>query len=96
METADDPELVITRFRSRRNRQFILAGVVIAMVMIQILFGRSNQSTQLERFIAITLPAVVVGGLVFSLFNWRCPKCNGYLGRSLNPRYCSKCGAQLR
>ena len=39
--------------------------------------------------------ALVLGAVVFSFQNWRCPSCNGYLGKAISPRFCSKCGAAL-
>jgi rRNA maturation endonuclease Nob1 len=33
--------------------------------------------------------------LIFSLFNWRCPSCNKYLGKAINAKFCAKCGVQL-
>jgi hypothetical protein len=44
---------------------------------------------------SITL-VVVAAALVFSFRNWRCPACNAYLGRTMNPRHCQNCGAALR
>ena len=32
----------------------------------------------------------------FSFRNWRCPACNGYLGRSMSMNFCPKCGVELR
>jgi hypothetical protein len=37
---------------------------------------------------------VIISVLVFSFLNWRCPS-NKYLGKAINPKFCSKCGAQL-
>jgi rubrerythrin len=34
--------------------------------------------------------------IIFSLFNWRCPACGRYLGRAVNPKFCSRCGAKLQ
>jgi rubrerythrin len=39
---------------------------------------------------------VVAGALIFSFVNWRCPACTRYLGRGWNPKFCPKCGVQLR
>lgn len=40
--------------------------------------------------------AVVFCALVFTIFNWRGPSCNTYLGKGINPKYCSRCGIELR
>jgi hypothetical protein len=34
--------------------------------------------------------------LAFTLWNWRCPACNGWFGRAWNPRFCAVCGVELR
>jgi DNA polymerase II large subunit len=38
---------------------------------------------------------VIISVLAFSFLNWRCPSCNKYLGKAINPKFCSKCGTQL-
>jgi rubrerythrin len=40
--------------------------------------------------------ALVVGALVFSLKNWRCPACDKYLGKGISPSFCPKCGVALQ
>lgn len=39
---------------------------------------------------------IALAAVGFSLVNWRCPSCNVYLGRGISPRFCSKCGIELR
>jgi hypothetical protein len=39
---------------------------------------------------------LIIGALVFSLKNWRCPACDRYLGKVWNPRHCHSCGVALR
>ena len=38
---------------------------------------------------------VILGVVLFSLKNWRCPACNAYLGKGMAPSFCSKCGIPL-
>jgi len=65
-----------------------------------IVMGRGGERMTLLGVSAViwgpVLAVFVVGALVFSFKNWRCPACNGYLGKAFNPRYCSKCGVELR
>jgi len=86
------------QFAVRRKRQLIL---VIPFVLIFIASIAARNGHGLE---ALGLPAEVYGGavivfaigaLLFSLRNWRCPACNRYLGRGINPRFCAKCGVGL-
>ena len=46
--------------------------------------------------VAPVLLALVLGALVFSFRNWRCPACDSYLGKGMSPRFCPKCGVALQ
>jgi uncharacterized RDD family membrane protein YckC len=85
-----------TRFSVRRRRQIILAIPVVAVVIL-LAFGDKQ-----EVILGIPLPVVgamalvlIVGALGFSLYNWRCPACNKYLGKGMTPKFCAKCGVGL-
>jgi hypothetical protein len=89
----------LEEFRRRRTKQLLITGVAIPVIFAlfwlrehpsQGLAGLSAQSA------AIVLFAVMLGLVVFSLGNWRCPACSGYLGKGINPKFCARCGAQLR
>ena len=45
--------------------------------------------------LAPTVLVVILGGIVFSLKNWRCPGCYKYLGKGMSPKFCAKCGVPL-
>ena len=88
------------QFARRRKRQLILAVPLVVMVLgFAVLTDERNQVT-LPGIPASILPAVflavVVGALIFSLRNWRCPACDKYLGKGVNPRFCPKCGVALQ
>jgi len=96
--TEQQKQSIRDEFKRRRRRQIILIIPVVLAVI-----GMMNTS---ERYGAavLGLPAevaaggffvLVLGALAFSLFNWRCPACSGYLGKSISPRFCSKCGVSL-
>ena len=40
--------------------------------------------------------AVIVGAVIFSFSNWRCPSCHRYLGKVIHPGFCPACGIPLR
>ena len=86
-------------FAARRRKQLI---ATIPFVILIILFATINENTGLVLGsipISIFIPIfiiVVIGLLVFSIKNWRCPACNKYLGKAFNPSFCSKCGVGLR
>ena len=87
------------RFALRRRRQLLLSCPLIILV---ILFATVDESAGLVLGyvpVSIFTPVFILaiaGLLIFSLKNWRCPACNKYLGKTFNPRFCSKCGAALR
>jgi len=83
MEYTERGKLSIkTEFASRKRNQIIVSISLIAMIILFVLFGENPD-------------VLFTGGIGFSLFNWRCPACNKYLGKSINPKFCSKCGAPL-
>lgn len=87
------------RFRSRRKRQIILAvpfiGVVLAVFLTRHSKGQDVYGIPLEVWGPVFL-LLVLGALVFSFLNWRCPACDRYLGRDISPRFCTQCGVELR
>ncbi len=87
------------RFRARRTRQLVLTVPVIALVVGASFLRRGHASSIAGIPASVFVPmffVAVVGMLVFSFFNWRCPACNAYLGRGLAPRFCAKCGVELQ
>lgn len=86
-------------FAKRRKRQLLVSLPVVAAILI---FAVVSQNARVS---LLGLPpalvggiafAVVLGTLVFSLWNWRCPACNRYLGKGISPSFCPKCGVPLR
>ena len=86
-------------FSRRRKRQLLLAVPLFAAV-IAVAVQRDSASPEILGISpSIYGPAflcLVVAALIFSFLNWRCPACNGYLGRTISPRFCAKCGAVLQ
>ena len=44
----------------------------------------------------ISFVAIVIGWVILNGRNWRCPACDEYLGRAINPKHCRSCGIELR
>ena len=85
---------VIAEFRKRQVRQWIATILAIAAILPMVngfVIGGLS-----ERVVAPICIAVVLGIAIFSLINWRCPSCEGYLGNKMSPRFCSKCGVRLQ
>lgn len=97
MESSGSNAEIITEFKKRRTRQIMAIGpIVLAFIA---LLSVENNPTGIFGFAPSTILvgafAVIISVLVFSLLNWRCPSCNKYLGKAINPKFCSKCGTQL-
>jgi predicted membrane channel-forming protein YqfA (hemolysin III family) len=86
-------------FAARRRSHVFAIGVAIAAAIGVAATVQENASALLGispsvwRLAAVAVIVVVV---VYNLVNWRCPACNAYLGRNVNPTFCPKCGTQLR
>ncbi len=84
------------QIRCKRRNQFVLAIPLIAVIVILVM--SEGEETVLGMDTAIVGPAafvIVLAGLAYSLYNWRCPACKKYLGKAINPSFCSKCGVKL-
>jgi hypothetical protein len=86
-------------FALRRRRQLI---AIVPTVLFALLLGASDgrHGSHLagipQSFALFTALAGVAGIVWFSFRNWRCPSCDRYLGRAINPSFCSRCGIPLR
>jgi len=86
------------QFAVRRRRQIILAIPVVLVMIVALLIRMNVDVGAYGLSPAVIGPAflvLVAAALIFSFANWRCPACNGYLGRGINPKFCSKCGMEL-
>ena len=98
----DDPiqvEKNIQEFKRRRKNQLIaLIPLVVALLAATLLDHHPKQmpSGFLGKNFGVIFSLYLIALVVFSFRNWRCPACNGYLGRGINPRSCPYCGVQLR
>ncbi|MEO8277471.1 MAG: hypothetical protein ABI639_14755 [Thermoanaerobaculia bacterium] len=93
------------QFRRRKRRQLILlvpiVGVMLLSFWLRGHLGPAGQANGLVAGMPPAMPgifvfAVVIGALVFSFRNWRCPACDRYLGKGSAPRFCPKCGVELQ
>ena len=86
-------------FKRRKTRQLLLALPMIPCMFI-VAFMADNDAQIFESItnfqLLIGATVVIAVGLIFSMINWRCPGCNKYLGKRMNPQYCSSCGVELR
>ncbi len=96
MQYADEQKAEFKKQFSRKKRsQFLVAVPVIVVIVLLNLWGKQ---AALGIPVAVVGPVafvLVLGALAFSLFNWRCPACNKYLGKAISPKFCSNCGVEL-
>ena len=98
MESNESKYEIIADFQKKRTRQILaLAPVVFALIGLISVEGKPSGLFGLSPGMILGISfALITGVLIFSLLNWRCPSCNRYLGKAFNPKFCSKCGVQLR
>lgn len=97
MESNRSGAEIKAEFKKKRKRQIMAVGpIILAFIAIMSvennptgIFGLAPRTIMLAAFV------VIISVLVFSFTNWRCPSCNRYLGKAINPKFCSKCGVQF-
>jgi hypothetical protein len=90
---------IMKSFKKKKILNYIITLVVFAVGFFAFWFANnrdyfSNENTRV--YIAYLICAAAIGGLAASIINWRCPACKKYMGRSMDPRICRKCGAKLQ
>ena len=97
--TDDQKRSFKNTYAMRRKRQIIASSTLIIFVAGYILGKDKEAGTILDIPIEYSIPiflVIIISGLIFSFKNWRCPACNKYLGKVINPKYCHSCGEELR
>jgi hypothetical protein len=86
-------------YAKRRRNQLIVTVPLVAVIAAFAFTEDRGGGTALGLPPQLAGPIVILvvaAVLIFSFRNWRCPACNKYLGRSTNPKYCQRCGIELR
>lgn len=95
METLE----IKAEFKKRKKKQFLLAIPMIPSILL-VAFMQDFESQFIEGipniYLLFVALVIIIAGLIISIFNWRCPSCNKYLGKKFNPKFCSNCGVELR
>ena len=99
MEQQERNQEVIDSFRKRKGKQIIATIPLVLAIIPLVMLEDSVEQALWGIPVNILFPVcitVFVAGIIFSIFNWRCPACSGYLGKAFSPKFCTKCGAQLQ
>lgn len=97
--TEEQKQEIKNTFKTRRNRQLMVSAPMIVIIVGAAFFQGTRQTGALgfsEDAAGIIFVAIVLAVLAFSFGNWRCPSCNKYLGKTVNPKFCAKCGVPLQ
>ncbi len=99
MEYTEKPKASLkTKFAAAKRKQIVVALVLIPVIFLFVFFERRPDQLVLGVSVKELIPAflvLVIGAVGFSLYNWRCPGCRKYLGKTFNPKFCPKCGVEL-
>ena len=90
---------VVEEFKRRRRAQWMMTGPLLLVIFGSLWLEEHPQhapSWLRGPGLGGVMVAVVICAIVFSFQNWRCPVCHRYLGKVINPKFCSGCGAQLQ
>lgn len=90
-------EKVIEEYASRRaniTKLTIFVGIISAGAVLLLYTGVASNAVA-----AILLTAVFIAAAIINIKLWRCPACNGHLGKLYlglkGPKFCPQCGIQL-
>ena len=97
MESNGTNAEIIEEFKKKRTRQIMAIGpIILAFIALLSVEGKPTGIFGLPPNTVLGISfGLIISVLIFSLFNWRCPACNKYLGKAINPKFCAKCGVQL-
>jgi len=94
--TEEQQSLFREQFAARQKRQWRVTIQAGAAVLGSFLIGKADLPRILSLGVALVGVVALFGLLIFSVRNWSCPACNGFLDpRDRNPKFCSRCGAAL-
>lgn len=90
----------IAKKYKRKFKNDIYIGLIVVLPLAYVIFSIIKPELVLRNdvlfplFIAAII--LVLASLKIAYDNWRCPKCNNYMGIVWNPKFCAKCGERLR
>lgn len=88
---------ILEKFLKIKNRQYIgnRIFIVIAILIIILGFCNPHHDNALYSYVKYALFADWIGYILFTLFNYRCPRCGANVEQDSYLKYCRKCGARV-
>ena len=78
----------------------LVPGWITPAIPVVLLYLLQSSSKRLpfidDGGMAIASLLFLVGVIVFTLLNWRCPNCNSFLGKRFLMKKCDQCGVRLQ
>ncbi|MBI5015841.1 MAG: hypothetical protein HZB55_10170 [Deltaproteobacteria bacterium] len=99
IRTDAEKAVIKASFAARRRRQFLVLTPLLGIVIAVAGLADARSQAVLGVPAGVWAPALFAGlggAAVYTLFNWRCPACNRYLGAQWSPMRCRGCGIPLR
>ncbi len=86
-----------SRFRQKRQYEVALLVPLGGAVVMLAIGERHAEALSLQPLMmALGTAGLVLAAAGFHWLNWRCPACEKFLGRDLNPSHCPGCEVALR
>ena len=88
-----------TETRAHRNRQLRSLVLILLMLLSAYVFdhcGYGELDWSTKNYVYLAAALLILGSLIGSLSQWRCPGCKKNLWRWFNPSHCPGCGLKLR
>jgi len=97
MQRRDDNQIK-QDFRLRQNLQYLAISLTLLFLLfLVLLYKRPDLFGEFSKSSIFSAQVLLIAAfIVFSVFNWRCPSCNKYIGNDINRRICKNCGTRLR
>jgi hypothetical protein len=92
-----DGAKVREEFLAKRRRHTMMI-VPFAILIVAAWLTRGPDTVlglEPRTFMILAVAACALAG-AWSFYDWRCPACNWFLGRKVNPGACPRCGVALR
>jgi len=93
-----DDQAIAEEYKARQSRQIIAIAIAMFLVLLSaVLYKRPDLLGPISGKTLAGLQIVSIASfVVFSAYNWRCPKCDKHLGSNIHRQQCGKCRTRLQ